>query len=183
MSSNVNKNPNIYRNILSSIPTTIHLSSPILQNNGNIPIEYTKYGANKMIPLMWSIENKNNTLQIGSYALICVDLNVVANQWVHLYIPKIAIQKSSFNKSNLSSSQSIIGKNSFGTRGYGGPQPPKGSGVHKYVFYLFALDKSVNIDSSEENECKNVTQFINMVEEKHILLYTTLTGFYEYGMK
>ena len=158
----------------------LHLSSPILQNNGNIPIEYTKYGTNKMIPLNWYCEG--NTSKIGSYALICIDVN--ANNFVHLYIPKIAIQKSSFNNTNLvSSSQSIIGKNSFRERGYGGPQPPEGTGKHKYVFYLFALDKNVNVQRSEENECKNVTQFINMVGKKDILSYTTLSGFYEYGMK
>ena len=173
-----NKNPNI----LSSIPTTpkLYLTSSVLKNNGTIPFEYTKYASNIMIPLKWTIENKANTSQIGSYALICIDLHKIANQWVHLYIPKIAIEKESFNNRNLlSSSQSIIGINSFGERGYGGPRPPEGSGKHKYVFYLFALDKSVNIDSSEKDKCKNVVQFINMVGKEHILSYATLSGFYE----
>ncbi len=173
MSSNVN-------NLHISKTIKIDLSTNILENNGRIPIEYTRKGGNKMIPLNWN--TKGNTSKIGSYALICVDIS--ANQWVHLYIPKIGIEKSTFNNTNLaSSSQSIIGKNSFGDRGYGGPQPPKGSGKHEYVFYLFALDKSVDILPSEENECKNVTQFINMVGKTHILSYTTLSGFYEYGMK
>jgi phosphatidylethanolamine-binding protein (PEBP) family uncharacterized protein len=30
-------------------------------------------------------------------------------------------------------------KNSFGDMGYGGPQPPKGTGDHPYVFTLYAL--------------------------------------------
>jgi Raf kinase inhibitor-like YbhB/YbcL family protein len=30
-------------------------------------------------------------------------------------------------------------KNSFGDIGYGGPQPPKGTGDHPYVFTLYAL--------------------------------------------
>ena len=36
--------------------------------------------------------------------------------------------------------------------------------------------------NSEENESKNVTQFINMIGKTHILSYATLSGFYEYGI-
>ncbi len=176
-----NQNPNIYKNILENIPklTSLHLRSKVLQNNGFIPLEYTKYGGNVMFPLNWSHINDPN---IASYALICVDLHKVANQWVHLYIPKIGILKSSFNHQNLQKlnvSESIIGMNSFKERGYGGPRPPKGSGKHKYVFYLFALNNKVNISENEKYECKNVAQFINMVKNENIIGYTTLSGFYE----
>jgi hypothetical protein len=30
-------------------------------------------------------------------------------------------------------------RNSFGDAGYGGPQPPKGTGPHKYVVTVYAL--------------------------------------------
>ena len=30
-------------------------------------------------------------------------------------------------------------KNSFGDMGYGGPQPPRGTGSHQYVITVFAL--------------------------------------------
>jgi phosphatidylethanolamine-binding protein (PEBP) family uncharacterized protein len=36
-------------------------------------------------------------------------------------------------------SGSVELKNSFGDIGYGGPQPPKGTGDHPYVFTLYAL--------------------------------------------
>ncbi len=183
--SNVNnKNPNIYKNILSNIKKldSLHFQSNDLQNNGYIPIEYTKYGINKMIPLSWSHINDPN---IDSYALICVDLNTNAKEWVHLYIPKIVLSKSSFNNQNiqkLNSSESIIGMNSFEERGYGGPRPPKGRGKHKYVFYLFALNNkaSLQINENEKYECKNVAQFINMVKSENIIGYSTICGYYEY---
>ncbi len=171
--------------ILASIPTTlkINLISPDLENNGKINKINTKEGGNVMIRLNWYCETGCNNSEIGSYALICIDLHPKAKQWVHLYIPKIAIEKSSFINNNvkkLNSNESIIGMNSFNERGYGGPQPPKGTGEHKYVFYLFALDKNVNVSRSEENESKNIDQFINMVGKTHILSYATLSGFYEY---
>ena len=33
--------------------------------------------------------------------------------------------------------------NDFGTRGYGGPQPPAGHGDHHYYFWVYALDTRV----------------------------------------
>jgi phosphatidylethanolamine-binding protein (PEBP) family uncharacterized protein len=33
----------------------------------------------------------------------------------------------------------VEGRNGWGDRGYGGPQPPKGDPPHRYVFTLYAL--------------------------------------------
>ncbi len=35
--------------------------------------------------------------------------------------------------------------NSYGTIGYGGPQPPRGHGAHHYHFQLYALDTELNL--------------------------------------
>jgi Raf kinase inhibitor-like YbhB/YbcL family protein len=35
------------------------------------------------------------------------------------------------------------GPNSFGTQGYGGPQPPDGHGQHHYYFWIYALSRPV----------------------------------------
>lgn len=35
------------------------------------------------------------------------------------------------------------GRNSFGSEGYGGPQPPPGHGTHHYYFWVYALSRSV----------------------------------------
>ncbi len=185
--NNQNKNPNIYKNVLLNIKklNNLNLHSSVLQNNGTIPDIHSKNRGNVMIPLSWSNINDPN---IASYALICVDLNTIAKQWVHLYIPKIVLSKNSISNNNvkkLNASESIIGMNMFGTRGYGGPQPPKDSGVHKYVFYLFALNNNaiLQINENEKYECKNVAQFISMVGNENIIGYTTLSGYYEYKEK
>ncbi len=177
----MNNNPNIYKPLLQNISKLNNLnlrtSISLTQN------ELKPYIGTKMIPLFWdNIYEEYNDL--GFYALICVDLHKVANQWVHLYIPKIAFNKNSFNNKNLLNlnvEETIIGKNTFGNRGYNGPQPPKGSGNHKYVFYLFALKKDANskISINEREECKNVAQFIEMVGSTNIIGYTDLSFFYE----
>jgi Raf kinase inhibitor-like YbhB/YbcL family protein len=37
------------------------------------------------------------------------------------------------------------GINSFGERGYNGPAPPDGHGVHHYYFWLYALDADLDL--------------------------------------
>ena len=38
----------------------------------------------------------------------------------------------------------LQGKNSWGSYGYRGPAPPKGHGVHRYFFKLYALDEELD---------------------------------------
>lgn len=35
------------------------------------------------------------------------------------------------------------GDNQFGQRGYGGPKPPAGHGIHHYYFWVYALSRAV----------------------------------------
>jgi len=37
----------------------------------------------------------------------------------------------------------VVGRNSFGTAGYGGPCPPAGAAAHEYLFQLYALDRDL----------------------------------------
>ena len=39
----------------------------------------------------------------------------------------------------------VVGRNSFGRLGYGGPKPPQGHGVHHYHFRLYALDAPLHL--------------------------------------
>ena len=40
---------------------------------------------------------------------------------------------------------SVQGKNDFGTVGYGGACPPPGHGTHHYVFTLYALSSTLDL--------------------------------------
>ena len=39
-----------------------------------------------------------------------------------------------------------LGKGVFGRRGYAGPAPPPAHGPHRYVFQIFALDRTLRTD-------------------------------------
>ena len=58
--------------------------------------------------------------------------------------------------------------------GYGGPQPPKGSGEHPYVITLYAL----NVEKVELGANTSLSAFKNMIEGKAIQS-ASLTGKYE----
>lgn len=64
-------------------------------------------------------------------------------------------------------------KNSFGDIGYGGPQPPKGTGDHPYVFTLYAL----SVEKLDLGANTSLSAFKKALKGK-ILESATLTGKY-----
>ena len=65
--------------------------------------------------------------------------------------PKLIIEEESSGKNIY-----LEGVNDFGTIGYKGPCPPKGDRIHHYYFYIYALDKKLNLkEGSNVKELKN----------------------------
>lgn len=73
---------------------------------------------------------------------IITDPHPVAQNWVHWLVINMPANISSLEE-GASRKKMPPGcmelKNSFGDICYGGPQPPKGTGDHPYVFTLYAL--------------------------------------------
>ncbi len=171
-----------YRKALVGIPKRITLSSKSTfdTGTGNGKRLFRKenlYGAcggsNQMISLQWDpMEGATG------YALICVDHHPIAKRWIHLYAPYLAVERKVNGDFNLDSTTSIVGKNSFGEMGWGGPCPPAGSGLHRYVFYLFAL-KGVDIATmqGERAECRDVVGFLEKYRDSTIA-YGTFEAYY-----
>jgi len=120
----------------------VHLSSPAFEDGKPIPTIYAHRGVfggkNVSIPLLWRdvpTETKSLTLSI-------VDIHPVAGNWVHwivLNIPNdVRVLGEGCSGRAMPSGVTEL-YNSFGELGYGGPQPPKGSGLHQYVLALCAL--------------------------------------------
>ncbi len=119
----------------------MELTSPAFKDGSKIPVKFVMPGAggkNVSIPLTW----KNAPPGTKSFALSMVDPHPVARNWVHWFainIPRdvTSIEEGASRKKMPPGSLEL--KNSFGDAGYGGPQPPKGSGDHPYVTTLYAL--------------------------------------------
>ena len=119
----------------------MEISSTAFKERGKIPTQYVMPGAggkNISVPLAW----KSVPQGTKSFALSIVDPHPVAQNWVHWLVINIPAQAVSIEEGASRKKMppgSVELKNSFGEVGYGGPQPPKGTGDHPYVATLYAL--------------------------------------------
>ena len=110
----------------------MELSSAAFKDGEKIPIQYVMPGAggkNISVPLSW----KNVPSGTKSFALSAIDPHPVAQNWVHWLVINIPATATSLEEGASKKKMppgSIELKSSFGDVGYGGPQPPKGTGDH-----------------------------------------------------
>ena len=93
--------------------------------------------------------------------------------WVHWVVPVIASTDASLAEGYGNGDVPDQGTNDSGSVGYAGPLPPKGSGVHRYVFTLYALDATLNVGPGATKA--DVVTAIN----GHVLATAVLTGTYQ----
>jgi Raf kinase inhibitor-like YbhB/YbcL family protein len=155
--------------------SNMEISSSAFKDGEKIPIQYVMPGAggkNISVPLSW----KNPPSGTKSFALSLVDPHPVAQNWVHWLVINIPA-KVTFLEEGASRKKMPQGsmelKNSFGDIGYGGPQPPKGTGDHPYVFTLYAL----NVEKLDLGANTSLSNFKKALEGK-VLGSATLTGKY-----
>lgn len=124
------------------------LNSNNLINLSPIPIQYTCDGKNLSPDFNWDHAPKNTQ----SYTLIVSDPdapNGTFYHWVIFNIPKSTTSLLEGEKNFIH--PIIVGKNSWNNNTYKGPCPPKGS-EHRYIFSLYALDTSLNLNADADAE-------------------------------
>ncbi len=153
------------------------LSSPAFQNNGLIPTKYAHQGVtggrNISIPLAWD----GVPAGTQSFALSIIDPHPVAKNWVHwiaVNIPALTRELAEGASRSLMPSGTKELYTSYGDAGYGGPEPPKGSGPHPYVVTLYAL----NVKALDCTLTASLTAFLKLLDG-NVLASAVLTGIYE----
>jgi|GEM_PF-277135 len=153
------------------------LKSEAFANNGKIPAAYAntgvKGGSNVSIPLSWS----NVPAGTKSFAVLMYDLHPIAGNWVHWAVINIPANTAAVEKGASLTVKMPKGctelNNTFGTKGYGGPQPPARSGNHQYKVIIYALStESIDVSASP-----TVDTFNQAIQGK-ILGQTETNGFY-----
>lgn len=154
----------------------MEIQSTAFEDGGKIPIQYVMVdagGKNLSIPLSW----KNVPPGTKSLALSIVDPHPVAQNWVHWLLINIPANTTSLEE-GASGKRMPPGtmelKNSFGQMGYGGPQPPKGSGEHPYVMTLYAL----NVERIDLGSNPSLSAFKKALDGK-VIQSASITGKYE----
>ncbi len=153
----------------------MELSSPAFADKGTIPLAHVMPGAggqNISLPLQWSAVPPGTR----SLALAVVDPHPVARNWVHWLVINIppdstALPAGASQKAMPAGAVEL--KNSFGKLGYGGPQPPPGTGDHPYVVTLYALN-TPKLDLPADT---SLGSFQKALEGK-VLATATITGMF-----
>jgi Raf kinase inhibitor-like YbhB/YbcL family protein len=82
-----------------------------------------------------------------SLALLCDDPDAPSGSWAHWVVWDIPPSSKGLREGvpplDVVPDACHQGKNDFGSVGWGGPCPPPGTGLHRYVFTLYALDMAV----------------------------------------
>ena len=155
--------------------SVMEISSAAFKDGDKIPIQYVMPGAggrNISIPLAW----KDVPPGTKSFCLSIVDPHPVAQNWVHWLVINIPAQATSIEEGASGKKMpkgSVELKNSFGEIGYGGPQPPKGTGDHPYVVTLYAL----SVEKLDLGTTTSLSAFKKAVEGK-VIGSATITGKY-----
>jgi len=153
----------------------MEISSPAFQDMGRIPLKHVMPGIggqNASLPLSW----KNAPPGTKSFALSVVDMHPAAREWVHWLVINIPANVNSLPEGASGKSMpkgAFEMANSFGGLGYGGPQPPKGTGDHSYVVALYAL----NTDRLPQNFNTSLSDFKKSLVKK-VITAVTITGKY-----
>lgn len=141
----------------------LQISSSVFENEGDIPAKYTCDGAGVNPPLkITNIPEGTKTL-----ALISEDPDApkgTYDHWLVWNIPPEGIVEEN-------RMPGISGTNSSGKTGYHPPCPPDKR--HRYFFYVYALDSSLEILAGSDKKT------LKKAMEGHILAEGSLMGTYD----
>jgi Raf kinase inhibitor-like YbhB/YbcL family protein len=118
------------------------IASPALRQGGNIPSKFTCDGSNISPPLqITGVPAEAKTL-----VLIADDPDAPGGLFTHWLVWNISPQTNAIAEGTAP--KGVQGTNDFGKTGYGGPCPP--SGVHRYCFRIFVLDRELALPSGSK---------------------------------
>ena len=124
-----------------------------------------------------------------SYAIILEDPDAVSGNFVHWYIPYICPELCGIDSlvmtncigNVLNKSRVKQGKNSLGQFGYHGPCAPKDTGIHHYIFIIYALNGMVDITKYKDISGSKEFESILKNSSIKILERDSCTFKYSYG--
>lgn len=151
----------------------MQLTSPAFEQGGNIPTRHTGEGEDVSPALNWSRVPGG----AESYALICHDPDAPLVMpgsygfvhWVLYNIP------GAVRELPAGVQEYTAGINNMDHRGYNGPMPPEGHGVHHYFFWLLALDRALDLEPG-----LSMWQLLEKIEP-HVIGMNRLVGSYTRG--
>ncbi len=121
----------------------MQISSTAFTNNGTIPEKFTCDGLN----INPSLQFSGFPPDTKSLALIMDDPDATNGNFTHWVVYNIPVEVTEIDE-GARNVPGIQAKNSAGDNEYVGPCPP--SGVHRYYFKIYALDRMLPADYIED---------------------------------
>ena len=151
----------------------MQVASEAFTNGGAIPAKHTGEGANVSPALSWTGAPEG----AKSFAVICHDpdaplVSPGSYGFVHWVLYNLPAGTTSLAEGT---SEGTNGATDSGKSAYGGPMPPEGHGVHRYYFWVLALDAELNLPPD-----LTLWEFLEKAEP-HVIAMNRLVGTYERG--
>ena len=148
------------------------------QQNAPIPVKFAHAGVPGGENISPGFAWEDPPVNTKSFALSIVDPHPVAKNWVHWFLIDIPFRERKIQEGASRSHTLPIGslelKNTYNEMGYGGPEPPRGSGVHPYVATLYAL----NVAALKLKADTTLPGFLRALEGK-VIAEAGMTGTFE----
>lgn len=131
-------------------------------------------GENASIPVRWEDEPANTR----SFVLTMIDHHPVAHEWLHwlvIDIPSVTheLPEGASRTPAMPAGALELG-NTRGRAGYGGFQPPVGTGPHDYEITVYALDiPKLNLHADD------TLAEVRVAMRGHVIAEASLTGYFE----
>ena len=153
--------------------SSMQLRSPAFADGGAIPSKHTGEGADVSPELHWS----DAPAGTKAFAVVCHDPDAPLVtpghygyvHWVLYNIPGTQTQLAEGTDLHTQ------GQSDFGKPGYGGPMPPEGHGVHRYYFWVLALDAELGLEAG-----LGLWELLERIEP-HVVGMNRLVGTYQRG--
>jgi Raf kinase inhibitor-like YbhB/YbcL family protein len=141
------------------------ISSSAFQEGGTIPEKFSKNGQNRSPALR--IDGAPPTAK--SLVLIVDDPDAPVGLFTHWLVWNIDPKTSEIAEQTVPKG-AMQGTNDYPGSGYDGPQPP--SGTHRYYFRIFALDKTLDLQSGATRKA------LDKAMKGHVIAEAQLMGRY-----
>ena len=142
----------------------LKVTSSAFQEGGNIPSKFTCDGSDTSP----SFQITGVPSEAKSLVLIADDPDAPGGLFTHWLVWNIPSQTNSIAEG--SAPNGVQGANDFGKSGYRGPCPP--TGVHRYSFKIFALDRELELRSGAKRSQ------VNAAMKGHVIAQGELVGRY-----
>jgi len=148
----------------------LEVTTPAFRDGESIPAKHTCEGDDVSPALSWQGLPEGTK----SVAVFCHDPDAPlvkpgAYGFTHWLIYNLPAGISGLDEGTT---EGDVGVNDAGNSGYNGPAPPPGHGLHRYFFWVLALDQELNLQAGLTLE-----QFLEKVEP-HLLGMNRMMGSY-----